>query len=83
MPREKKLMRSKISNYPVARLGYGVALYRKNSAKALAEPDFGWDGVIRTHAYRSQSLYKCFICFVIYYYIIPLKKALSQAFSQY
>lgn len=55
MPREKKLMRSKISNYPVARLGYGVALYRKNSAKALAEPDFGWDGVIRTHAYRSQS----------------------------
>ena len=45
MPREKKLMRSKISNYPVARLGYGVALYRKNSAKALAEPDFGWAGL--------------------------------------
>jgi len=54
----------------------------KNTSNLIADI-FGWDGVIRTHAYRSQSLYKCFICFVIYYYIIPLKKALSQAFSQY
>ena len=32
---------------------------------------------------KFLSLYKCFIYFVIYYYIIPLKKALSQAFSPY
>lgn len=32
---------------------------------------------------RSQSLLKCFIHFVIYCYIIPLKIALSQAFSPY
>ena len=58
-------------------------VYNKTTSCTRTSCNFGWGTVIRTQECRSQSLYKCFIYFVIYYYIIPLKKALSQAFSPY